>query len=213
MSKKIILVILVVISSILIIYSIFKKTYAYDYKDYDYTLFYKKDKEELTNDIKNYIGDIDYLIYNNSDFSIYNNLSDNYEFMVNFAIDYISTHKDKYQDKIVLLETFKYTDEHNHNKVTNEYIDIDTIYDITNKYFGIKEFLILNNNINIINKYISLSSNTNNDVDLDIYSIDIEEVGSVVQANIKYTNDSSTNYIYTFRIDNNILKLYNVEVR
>lgn len=213
MNKKIILVILVVISSILIIYSIFKKTYAYDYKDYDYTLFYKKDKEELTNDIKNYIGDIDYLIYNNSDFSIYNNLSDNYEFMVNFAIDYISTHKDKYQDKIVLLETFKYTDEYNHNKVTNEYIDIDTIYDITNKYFGIKDFLILNDNINIIDKYISLSGNTSKDIDLDIYSVDIEEMGSVVQANIKYTNDSSTNYIYTFRIDNNILKLSNVEVR
>jgi len=213
MNKKIILVILVVISSILIIYSIFKKTYAYDYKDYDYTLFYKEDREELTSDIERYIYDIDYLIYNNSDFSIYDSLTDNYEFMVDFAIDYISTHKDKYQDKIVLLEAFKYTDNHYQDKITNEYIDIDTIYDITNKYFGIKDFLILNDNINIIDKYISLSSNTNNDIDLDIYSIDIIEDSSVVQASIKYTNDLNTNYIYTFKIDNNILKLSNVEVR
>ena len=34
-----------------------------------------------------------------------------------------------------------------------------------------------------------------------------------MQASIKYTNDLSTNYIYTFIIDNNILKLSNVEVR
>ena len=99
MNKKVLLIILIMISSVFIIFNIFKKTYAYDYKDYDYTLFYKEDKEELTNDIKKYIYDIDYLIYNNSDFTIYDSLSDNYEFMVNFAVDYINTHKDKYQDK------------------------------------------------------------------------------------------------------------------
>lgn len=213
MNKKIISITLIVVASVFIIFSIFKKTYAYDYKDYDYTLFYKEDRKELTSDIERYIYDIDYLIYNNSDFSIYDNLNNNYEFMVNFAIDYINTHKDKYQDKIVLLEAFKYTDNHHHDKVTNEYIDIDTIYDITNKYFGVKDFVILNNNINIINKYVSLSSTTNKDIDLNIYSIDIEKKDSVVQANIKYTDDSSTNYIYTFKIDNNILKLSNVEVR
>ena len=213
MNKKILLIILIMISSVFIIFNIFKKTYAYDYKDYDYTLFYKKDKEELASDIKKYIYDIDYLIYNNSNFSVYDRLTDNYEFMVNFAIDYINTHKDKYQDKVVLLETFKYKDNYYHDKVTNEYIDIDTIYDITNKYFGIKDFLILNDNINKIDKYISLSGNTSKDIDLDICSVDIEELDSVVQASIKYTNDSEANYIYTFRIDNNILKLSNVEVR
>lgn len=213
MNKKILLIILIMISSVFIIFNIFKKTYAYDYKDYDYTLFYKEDKEELTGDIKKYIYDIDYLIYNNSDFSIYDSLSDNYEFMVDFAIDYISTHKDRYQDKIVLLEAFKYTDNRYHDKVTNEYIDIDTIYDITDKYFGIKDFLILNDNINKIDKYISLSGNTSKDIDLDIYSVDIEEKDNNLLVNIKYENDLTTNYIYTFRIDNNILTLSNVEVR
>ncbi len=213
MKKKIFLITLIVITSIFIIFSIFKNTYAYDYKDYDYTLFYKEDREELTGDIEKYIYDIDYLIYNNSNFSIYDSLTDNYEFMVDFAIDYISAHKDKYQDKIVLLEAFKYTDNHYHDKVTNEYIDIDTIYDITNKYFGIKDFLILNDNINMIDKYISLSSNTNKSIYLNIYSINIEEKEDLVFVYVKYINDLDTNYIYTFKIDNNILKLSNVEVR
>lgn len=212
MNKKVLLVTLLVISSTFIIFSIFKNTYAYDYKDYDYTLFYKENKEELSNDIKKYINDIDYIIYNDSDFSIYNYLNDNYEFMVDFAIDYISTHKDKYQDKIILLETFKYMDNNSHSKVTNEYIDLDTLYDITNKYFGVKDFLILNDNINIIDKYISLSSNINTNISLNIDNINIEENGNLVITHVKYVNDLETDYIYTFKIIDNTLKLYNVEV-
>lgn len=211
--KKILLITLIVISSIFTIFSIFKNTYAYDYKDYDYTLFYKEDSNQLSEDIKKYISDIDYLIYNNSEFSVYDNLSDNYEFMVDFAIDYICMHKDKYKEKIVLLEPYKYIDKHHYNKSTNEYIDIDTIYDITNKYFGVKDFVILNKNVNIINKYISLSSTTKNKIYLEIERINIIEENDKVIASIKYKNDIETNYIYTFKINNNILKIYNVEVR
>lgn len=213
MNNKKILIILSISLSIFIIFSIFKSTYAYDYSTYDYTLFYKEDNKELTKDIKNYLSDIDYLIYNNSKFTIYDNLNDNYEFMVNFAIDYILMHKDKYQDNIVLLEPYKYTDNHHNSKVTNEYVDISTIYDITNKYFGIKDFIILNNNVNIINKYISLSGTTNRKINLEIDSININKSNDHLVAVIKYKNDLETNYIYTFIISDNVLKIYNVEVR
>ena len=133
--------------------------------------------------------------------------------MVNFAIDYISMNKYKYKDNIVLLEPYKYLDKHHNNKVTNEYIDIDTIYDVTNKYFGVKDFTILNNNINIIDKYISLSGTTKNKINLEIDSASISKDNDIITAAIKYKNDSETDYIYTFKINNNILKIYNVEVR
>ena len=213
MNNKKMLLLLGFFLFVIIVFNIFKNTYAYDYKDYDYTLFYKDNESELTEDIKKYISDIDYLIYNNSEFSTYETLNDNYEFMVNFAIDYISMNKYKYKDNIVLLEPYKYLDKHHNNKVTNEYIDIDTIYDVTNKYFGVKDFTILNNNINIIDKYISLSGTTKNKINLEIDSARISKDNDIITAAIKYKNDSETDYIYTFKINNNILKIYNVEVR
>lgn len=213
MNNKKMLLLLGFFLFVFIVFNIFKNTYAYDYKDYDYTLFYKDNESELTEDIKKYISGIDYLIYNNSEFSTYETLNDNYEFMVNFAIDYISMNKYKYKDNIVLLEPYKYLDKHHNNKVTNEYIDIDTIYDVTNKYFGVKDFTILNNNINIIDKYISLSGTTKNKINLEIDSASISKDNDIITAAIKYKNDSETDYIYTFKINNNILKIYNVEVR
>lgn len=211
-NKYIIISIIVSIMIGIIFISVFKNTYAYDYINYDYTLFYKDDKEELSADIKKYIGDIDYIIYNNSDYSVYDNLSDNYNFMVNFAIDYIIMHKDNYLDKIKILESFSYTDVHYSSKITNEYIDIDTVYNITNKYFGIRDFAILNDNVNIIDNYISLSGTYSKKIDLEIDSIDIIEKNSRVKAFITYKNNPDTNYIYTFIIKDNVLKLYNVEV-
>lgn len=211
-NKYIIIGIIISVMIGIIFVSIFKNTYAYDYSNYDYTLFYKEDKEELTSDIKKYIDDIDYIIYNNSDYSIYDNLSDNYNFMVNFAIDYIIMHKDNYVDRIKVLEDYSYTDVHYNNKITNEYIDIDTIYNITNKYFSVRDFIILNDNVNIIDNYISLSGTSNKKIDLEIENIDITENDNIVKAFITYKYNSDVKYIYIFTIKDNVLKLYNAEV-
>ena len=108
MNNKKMLLLLGFFLFVIIVFNIFKNTYAYDYKDYDYTLFYKDNESELTEDIKKYISDIDYLIYNNSEFSTYETLNDNYEFMVNFAIDYISMNKYKYKDNIVSISIYSF---------------------------------------------------------------------------------------------------------
>ena len=210
MKDKYLLLILFVISLIgLIIYS--NKSYAY-IDNYDYTLFYKEDNNELSNNIKVYLKDVDYLIYNNSDYTSYNTLSDNYEFMVNFALDYIYLNKDKYKDNIVIKDNYNYIDRYNNRLSTNEYISIDIIYDITYKYFGKKDFIILNNNVNIIDNYISLSSNKFIIPNLEINNISISKEEDKVIAKVKYTNDDNTTYKFIFNNDGEILKISNVEV-
>lgn len=210
MKGKYLLLILFIISLIgLIIYS--NKSYAY-IDNYDYTLFYKEDNKELSNNIKVYLKNVDYLIYNNSDYTTYNTLSDNYEFMVNFALDYISINKDKYKDNIVIKDNYNYIDRYNNRLSTNEYISINTIYDITNKYFGKKDFIILNNNVNIIDNYISLSSNKFINPNLEINTISISKENNKVIAKIKYVNDNNTTYRFIFDNIDGILKITNVEV-
>ena len=210
MKGKYLLLLLFIISLIgVIIYS--NKSYAYT-DNYDYTLFYKEDYNELENNIKVYLKDIDYLIYNNSDYTTYNTLSDNYEFMINFALDYISINKDKYNDKIVIKDNYNYIDRYNNSLSTNEYISIDTIYDITYKYFGKKDFIILNDNVNVIDNYISLSSNKFIIPNLEINNISISKEEDKVIAKIKYVNDNNTTYYFIFNNIDGILKITNVEV-
>lgn len=210
MKGKDLLLLLFIISLIgVIIYS--NKSYAYT-DNYDYTLFYKEDYNELENNIKVYLKDIDYLIYNNSDYTTYNTLSDNYEFMINFALDYISINKDKYNDKIVIKDNYNYIDRYNNSLSTNEYISIDTIYDITYKYFGKKDFIILNDNVNVIDNYISLSSNKFIIPNLEINNISISKEEDKVIAKIKYVNDNNTTYNFIFNNIDGILKITNVEV-
>ena len=210
MKGKYLLLLLFIISLIgVIIYS--NKSYAYT-DNYDYTLFYKEDYNELENNIKVYLKGVDYLIYNNSDYTTYNTLSDNYEFMVNFALDYISINKDKYNDKIVIKDNYNYIDRYNNSLSTNEYISIDTIYDITYKYFGKKDFIILNDNVNVIDNYISLSSNKFIIPNLEINNISISKEEDKVIAKIKYVNDNNTTYNFIFNNIDGILKITNVEV-
>ena len=210
MKGKYLLLLLFIISLIgVIIYS--NKSYAYT-DNYDYTLFYKEDYNELENNIKVYLKDVDYLIYNNSDYTTYNTLSDNYEFMINFALDYISINKDKYNDKIVIKDNYNYIDRYNNSLSTNEYISIDTIYDITYKYFGKKDFIILNDNVNVIDNYISLSSNKFIIPNLEINNISISKEEDKVIAKIKYVNDNNTTYYFIFNNIDGILKITNVEV-
>ena len=54
MNNKKMLLLLGFFLFVIIVFNIFKNTYAYDYKDYDYTLFYKDNESELTEDIKKF---------------------------------------------------------------------------------------------------------------------------------------------------------------
>ena len=205
------LILLTIIITLIIIHLNNKGTYSYEDTSFDYNLFYKEDDNELANDIKKYISDIDYIIYNNSNYEVYNNLNDNYEFMVNFAIDYIDKYLDKFKDDIVYLDNYTYYDKYYHELSTNKYISIDKLYDITDKYFNMKDFVILNDNVHIVNNYIALTSNTYNESNLVIDNITLNKIDDYIIANITYMN-SNTVYSYKFKNYNNILKLVNVGV-
>lgn len=195
---------------ICLIYFVTDNTYAYQYNVDNYTLFYKDNKDELESDIKKYIDDIDDLLIANSSYELSDNLSENYIFLVNFAMDYIINNYEVYKEKIIKLDKYKYIDRDLNEKIVDDYIDIEEIYNITFKYFGIKNFQIINDNVNIIDNYISLTDYTERRFKLKISSISISYDNNKVLANVLYDNDCK--YLYTFNNYNNVLKINNIEV-
>lgn len=195
---------------ICLIYFVTNNTYAYQYNVDNYTLFYKNNKDELESDIKKYIDDIDDLLIANSSYELSDNLSENYIFLVNFAMDYIIKNYEVYKEKIIKLDKYEYVDRDLNEKIVDDYIDIEEIYNITFKYFGIKNFQIINDNVNIIDNYISLTDYTERRFKLKISSISISYDNNKVLANVLYDNDCK--YLYTFNNYNNVLKINNIEV-
>ena len=208
MERKKIAVIIIIIS--LIIVYIANSSFAYEYQTTNYTLFYKEDMSELKEDIKTYINDIDNYLIPNSSYLHSDILTENYDFMTNFAIDYIINNREIYADKIIDSVVFTYVDSSNEKHETSKYIDIEEIYKITDKYFGISDYYIINNNVNIIDNYVSLSDYTDRLFLANIKDISIDKVNNMITAEVNY--DNGDNYKYTFRIINNVLKIYNIEV-
>lgn len=195
---------------ICLIYFVTDNTYAYQYNVDNYTLFYKNNKDELESDIKKYIDDIDDLLIANSSYELSDNLSENYIFLVNFAMDYIINNYEVYKEKIIKLDKYEYVDRDLNEKIVDDYIDIEEIYNITFKYFGIKNFQIINDNVNIIDNYISLTDYTERRFKLKISSISISYDNNKVLVNVLYDNDCK--YLYTFNNHNNVLKINNIEI-
>lgn len=195
---------------ICLIYFVTDNTYAYQYNVDNYTLFYKDNKDELESDIKKYIDDIDDLLIANSSYELSDNLSENYIFLVNFAMDYIINNYEVYKEKIIKLDKYEYVDRDLNKKIVDDYIDIEEIYNITFKYFGIKNFQIINDNVNIIDNYISLTDYTERRFKLKISFISISYDNNKVLVNVLYDNDCK--YLYTFNNYNNVLKINNIEV-
>ena len=195
---------------ICLIYFVTNNTYAYQYNVDNYTLFYKNNKDELESDIKKYIDDIDDLLIANSSYELSDNLSENYIFLVNFAMDYIINNYEVYKEKIIKLDKYEYVDRDLNEKIVDDYIDIEEIYNITFKYFGIKNFQIINDNVNIIDNYISLTDYTERRFKLKISSISISYDNNKVLVNVLYDNDCK--YLYTFNNHNNVLKINNIEI-
>ena len=208
MEHKKIAVIIIIIS--LIIIYIANNSFAYEYQTTNYTLFYKENGEELKENIKTYIGDIDDYLIPNSSYLHSDILTENYDFITNFAIDYIISNREIYTDKIIDSVVFTYKDSDNQTHETSKYIDISEIYKITDKYFGISDYYIINNNVNIIDNYVSLSDYTDRLFRAKIKDLSIDKINNMIVAEVNY--DNGDKYKYTFRILDNVLKIYNIEV-
>ena len=203
------IIVLVAIISLIIIY-IASNSFAYEYKNSEYTLFYNEDESKMKEAINEYISDLDNYLIPNSSYIYSEILTENYDFITNFALDYIINHKELYIDRIKYLDLFSYYDVDNREQSTNEYIDIEEIYNITDKYFGIRDYYIINDNVREIENYISLSDYTKRIFSKEIKEIKIEKKDNTLIAIIKY--DDIDIHKYTFKIINNVLKIYNIEV-
>ena len=200
--------IVLIISVIVVIVS--NNSFAYEYTINNYTLFYKDDLNELGKDITVYLDSIDDYLIPNSSYLYSDILVENYDFLTNFALDYIINNKEAYIDKIIKLDDYTYYDSHYNELNTNEYIDIEEIYDITYKYFGIKDYSIINDNVSIINNCVSLSDYTERLFSSQVKNLDVDKNKDMIIATVSY--DSGDRYKYTFKIINNVLKIYNIEV-
>lgn len=212
MKKKRLLFIIISILAIigLIIVFIANSSYAYEYKNENYTLYYSDDFNELKNNIQEYIAIIDDYLIPNSSYIYSDVLTENYDFLVNFAIDYISNNKEIYNDKIVKLDNYKYKNKYSEDKDTCEYIKIQEIYEITDNFFGLRDFVIINDNINIIDDYISLSRYVDTSFDLKINNLSISVNDDTIDAYVYYETGDIIKY--QFKVINKVLKLYNIEV-
>ncbi len=184
-------------------------SFAYQYNVSNYNLFYKDDTSVLSNDIEHYIALIDDYLIPNSSYNYSEILTENYDFLTNFALDYIVNNKEAFSDKIVYLDKHTYYDKYGSVKETDEYININEIYKITSKYFGIRDYKIIGSNINIINNYVSLNDNGNGLFKGIIKDTKVVDNNDSVIAYVKYDNDNK--FKYTFKNINNELKLYNIE--
>ena len=185
-------------------------SYAYEYVDHNYNLFYKDNKDELSKDVRKYLNDINKYIFRNSNYEVYDSLVDNYDFLTYFAIDYILDNYEYYKKGVVQLDNYSYFDKYNNKKTTNQYINSDIIYGITYKYFGVRDYAITNSNFNVIDNYVSLSRYTDDSVDMIIKNLSIDNIGEYIIVNVTYVDNS--NYSYKFYIKDNVLRLYNIEV-
>lgn len=87
--KKLLFIMFLFVIAMLFSNNIFNVSYSYSYNIDNSVLFYKSNYEELGNDMKIYIGYIDDYVIPNSSYLYGDNLIENYDFLINFALDYM----------------------------------------------------------------------------------------------------------------------------
>lgn len=165
----------------------FKISHAYSYKN---NLMYVEDKEIILKELNNYIDSIDNILIPTTSYTYSNILTENYDFLVRYAVNYIIDNKDFYKDNII-------------KKENKEYIPKECIYEVTNKYFNITNFYIEEENVLLekVNKIFKLKIN-NIKYEKDDY----------IKVNVLYENGVEYLYVFTYNQDN-YMYLYNVEVQ
>ena len=197
MNKKWFYIIYITFMLIVLFNMISNSSFAYEYKNEKYTLFYKDNMNELSNDISIFLDEIDNYILPNATYMYSNVLTENYDFLCNFAISYIINNREIFNNEIKMEDN-------------NLYVEKDLIYDITNKYFGIKDFQFINSNqlnkdgLILLEEYNGVLFNNK------IVSVNAYKMYQYVNVDVSYENGD--NYRYIFKNNDGILKLYDVEV-
>lgn len=167
----------------------------------DLLLIDNSNQEEFKKELTNYIDIIDNSLIPNTSYNMSSKLNENYDFLTRFAISLILDNREYYE--IEKMDEYKYIDGYGSEFVTDEYVNIDMIYEITDSVFGVDYYYILNDYIKIDNDMVSLLEIDNREFNGMIDDISIININDLyMDVSVKY-KDSSLEYIYKFeRIDN-----------
>lgn len=174
-------------------------------------MYYKEDVSLMKEDMFKFIDKIDDSLIPNISFFDENKLSDNYDFLTEFAIDFIMKNSKYYSNDIVSGDTYQYIDSYNNTFSTNKYISRDVIYDITNKVLGREYYYITNEYLKNDELVPLLKLNENN------FFMNISEIKSIdvfsgyVNVLVKY-DELDYLYKYIFEKKDNILVISNLTI-
>ena len=115
-----------------------------------------------------------------------------------------------YNESIKKFKSCSYVDKYGENNVVSNYVDVDIIFDVTNFYFGLRDFVILNEEVCIEDNYVSLSDYTSSEFNFKIIDVSVSKKNSLIEAVVSY--DNGDKYLYSFYVNNEILKIKNIEV-
>lgn len=213
MKNKLIFVFGVLFISILVLVSgnSFAKPVIEKKENLDLNLIYSDDVELFEDNIYDFIDLVDNNLITNTSFNISNKLNENYDFLTKFAISFILDNKEYYD--IIEAQTYVYKNEYGDVFTTNEYINIDNIYEITNKVFGVEYYYILNDYIEIENDLVPLLELEEKNFDMSINNIiSIDKFSDYIDVIVRY-KDNSLDYVYRLEYVDNRLVISNLSIR
>lgn len=163
----------------------FENAYAISYSNDNIRYF--NDKTVMKEELIRYIDNIDNYLIPNTSYNYSSILIENYDFLLNFSLNYIYNNKDKYYDYIK----------------NNNYVDKNLIYKITTKYFNINYFFIEEENLKLKDSTKKFS--------LKINDVSYVKEDNYVKVKVIYQNEFICNYIFICD-DKNYMYVYDIEV-
>lgn len=162
-------------------------------------LEYTTNETILKNDLYNFINLIDNTLIPLYEYNDDLSLNDNYQFMTNFALNFISNNLTYYQSQIIT------------NSSSEKYVPIDLIYKITNSVFNRRYYHITNPNLTIKNDNILLNTE-NYPIEMQLANINkLTKNDNQLLVTVKYL-EMDFLYQYEFLITNNKLSLKNINI-
>ncbi len=166
--------------------------------------------DNLEDKFYNYIDMIDDALIPNSSYVMSDILSDNYDFLTVFAINYILNNEELFKDDIKIMNKYTYNNGYM-NYSTQKYVNKEIIYLITNGLFGKRDYVIINDYLKVENDMVPLLLLDSFEFMMDIQDVEVNQFSDNYIVNVKYKdNDLVYRYIFVKNDDRLILK--NLEI-
>ena len=160
--------------------------------------------------IINYIDMIDDVLLPISSYTMSDILSNNYDFLTAFAINYILKNSDLFRQDITIMDDYVYNNGYM-NYSTNKYVNKEIIYMITSGVFNKRDYVIINDYLEVRNDMVPLLLLYNNDISMNISKAEVNRFNDNYIVNVWYENNDLV-YKYIFVYDDDRLILKNLEI-